>query len=123
MITRYAHDQRVTRPSVSGSVRKLAVPIILGWLAITLLLSVGVPPLEQVAKQHPVALNSDDASSVKAVARMGKVFKDFDSGSMAMIVLEGDQPLGQAAHQYYNTLIEQPQIRHHACEAHPGLLG
>jgi putative drug exporter of the RND superfamily len=107
MITRYTHDQRVTRPSVSGSVRKFAVPIILGWLAITLLLSVGVPPLEQVAKQHPVALNADDASSVKAVARMGKVFKDFDSGSMAMVVLEGDQPLGQAAHQYYNALIDQ----------------
>jgi putative drug exporter of the RND superfamily len=107
MSNHHAHYERVTRPFVSGSVRKLAVPIILGWLAITLLLSVGVPPLEQVAKQRAVSLNADDASSAKAMARMGKAFKDFDSDSMAMIVLEGDQPLGQAAHQYYDALIQQ----------------
>jgi putative drug exporter of the RND superfamily len=107
MSNHHTHYQRVKRPSVSGSVRKLAVPIILGWLAITFLLSVGVPSLEQVAKQRAVSLNADDASSVKAMARMGKAFKDFDSDSVAMIVLEGDQPLGQAAHQYYNALIQQ----------------
>jgi uncharacterized membrane protein YdfJ with MMPL/SSD domain len=31
--------------------------------------------------------------------RMGKVFQEFDSDSAAMIVLEGDQPLGDDAHQ------------------------
>jgi RND superfamily putative drug exporter len=107
MSNHHTHYERVKRPSVSGSVRKLAVPIILGWLAITFLLSVGVPSLEQVAKQRAVSLNADDASSVKAMARMGKAFKDFDSDSVAMIVLEGDQPLGQAAHQYYDALIQQ----------------
>jgi putative drug exporter of the RND superfamily len=107
MSNHHTHYARVKRPSVSGSVRKLAVPIILGWLAITFLLSVGVPSLEQVAKQRAVSLNADDASSVKAMARMGKAFKDFDSDSVAMIVLEGDQPLGQAAHQYYDALIQQ----------------
>ena len=107
MSNHHARHERIKRPLVAGPVRKLAVPIILGWLAITLLVSVGVPSLEQVAKEHPVSLNTDDASSVKAMARMVKAFKESDSDSMAMIVLEGDQPLGEDAHQYYADLIRQ----------------
>jgi RND superfamily putative drug exporter len=107
MSTHHAHHERIKPSSVAGPVRKLAVPIILGWLAITLLVSFGVPSLEQVAKEHAVSLNANDASSVKAMARIGKAFKESDSDSMAMIVLEGDQPLGQGAHQYYEALISQ----------------
>ena len=33
--------------------------------------------------------------------RMGKDFKESDSDSFAMIVLEGQQPLGDDAHTYY----------------------
>ena len=39
--------------------------------------------------------------------RIGKDFKEFDSNSSAMIVLEGDQPLGDAAHKYYDGLIDK----------------
>ena len=102
-----APHERIKRPLVAGPVRKLAVPIILGWLAIALIVSAGVPSLEQVSKEHAVSLNANDASSVKAMARMGKAFKEFDSDSMAMIVLEGDRPLGQDAHQYYADLVRQ----------------
>src|SRR5271163_4653545 len=107
MSNHHAHYERIKRPFVAGSVRILAVPIILGWLATTLLVSVGVPSLEQVAKERAVSLSANDASSVKAMARMGKVFKESDSDSMAMIVLEGDRPLGADAHRYYDDLIRQ----------------
>ena len=107
MSNHHAPYERIKRPLVAGSVRKLAVPIILGWLAITLLVSVGVPSLEQVAKERAVSLNTNDASSVKAMARTEKVFKESDSDSMAMIVLEGDRPLGEDAHRYYDDLIRQ----------------
>ena len=107
MSNHHAHHERINRASVAGWVRKLAVPIILGWFAISLLVTFGVPSLEQVAKEHAVSLNANDASSVKAMARIGKAFKESDSDSMAMIVLEGDQPLGQGAHRYYEALISQ----------------
>jgi len=107
MSNHQAHHERTKRPFVAGAVRKLSAPIILGWLAIALIVSVGVPSLEQVSKEHPVSLNANDASSVKATARIGKAFKESDSDSMAMIVLEGDQPLGQDAHRYYADLIRQ----------------
>ena len=42
-----------------------------------------------------------------AMKHMGKVFKEFDSDSVAMIVLEGKQPLGAEAHEYYDTLIQK----------------
>jgi RND superfamily putative drug exporter len=107
MSNHHGHHERHTRASVAGAVRQLAVPIILGWVAITLLVTLGVPSLEQVAKEHAVSLNANDASSVKAMARIGKAFKESDSDSVAMIVLEGDQPLGPGAHQYYEALISQ----------------
>ena len=35
------------------------------------------------------------------------MFQEFDSDSAAMVVLEGDQPLGADAHQYYDTLVKK----------------
>jgi RND superfamily putative drug exporter len=85
------------------------VPIILAWLAITVIVSIGVPPLEQVEKEHSVSLSPNDAPSFKAVQRMGQDFKESNSDTAVMIVLEGQQPLGDAAHKYYDRLIRQLQ--------------
>jgi RND superfamily putative drug exporter len=38
---------------------------------------------------------------------MGKVFKESDSDSFAMVVLEGQQPLGDDAHTYYDGLVRE----------------
>src|SRR6201999_1576805 len=87
MSTHRVHNGRTERPFVARTIRKFSVPIILGWLAITLLVSLGVPPLEQVAKDHAVSLSAQDAPSIKAVRRIGKVFKESDPDGVAMIVL------------------------------------
>ena len=71
------------------------------------MVSIGVPPLEQVAKERAVSTSARDAPSVKAMARIGELFKESNTDSAAVIVLEGEQPLGDAAHQYYNNLIRQ----------------
>ena len=36
---------------------------------------------------------------------IGKVFKESDSDAMAMIVIEGDNKLGDDAHQYYRDIV------------------
>jgi RND superfamily putative drug exporter len=100
-------DERAERPAVAGTVRKFSVPIILGWLAITVIVSIGVPSLEQVAKHRTVSLSSKDAASVTAMTRMGELFKESNSDGVAMIVLEGKQPLGDDAHAYYDGLIRR----------------
>ena len=38
---------------------------------------------------------------------IGKVFHEFDSDSAAMIVLEGDKPLGDDAHRFYDALVRK----------------
>ena len=107
MSSHHARSARTERSFAAGMVRKLSLPIILGWLAITLLVSIGVPSLEEIAKEHAVSMSTKDASSVKAMVRIGEDFKQSNSDSVAMVVLEGEQPLGDAAHRYYDALIRQ----------------
>ncbi|MCX2930918.1 MMPL family transporter [Mycobacterium sp. CVI_P3] len=94
-------------PIIPRLVRKFSVPIILCWLGLVVVLSVAVPPLEQVSQEHTVSLSPDDAPSMQAMKQVGKVFQEFDSNSSAMILLEGDQPLGAEAHHYYDGLIKK----------------
>ncbi len=86
-------------------IRFLAVPIILGWIALAGFLNVAVPQLEVVGQEHSVSMSAHDAPSVIAIQRVGKVFEEFDSDSSVMVVLEGDQPLGDAAHEFYNEIV------------------
>jgi RND superfamily putative drug exporter len=86
---------------------RLSVPIALFWLALAAITNVFVPQLEKVAQAHNVSLSPQDAPSLQASKRIGKVFQEFDSDSAAMIVLEGDQPLGADAHRFYDTLVHK----------------
>ncbi|WP_059018312.1 MMPL family transporter [Mycobacterium sp. M26] len=88
-------------------VRTFAIPVVLFWVGLVVVLSVAVPPLEQVSQEHTVSLAPQDAPSMKAMQKVGKDFQEFDSNSSAMILLEGDQPLGADAHQYYDGLIKK----------------
>ncbi|WP_067973282.1 MMPL/RND family transporter [Mycolicibacter icosiumassiliensis] len=99
--------RRPGRPAFAAVVHKFAIPVILAWLGISLLVSLGVPPLEQVAKDRAVSLSAQDAPSLKAMARIGELFQESDTDSITMIVLESEQPLGEAAHRYYDELIGQ----------------
>lgn len=99
------HEQ--SRPFVPRTIRRLALPILLFWVAIAALTNIAVPQLEDVGKNHNVALNSPDAPSLKAIKRIGEKFGEFDTDSTAMIVLEGDKPLGADAHKFYDEMIRR----------------
>ncbi len=109
MSDHHAGNEHTTPPFVARTIHRFSVPIILAWLAIAVIVSIGVPPLEQVQKEHSVSLTPTDAPSFKAVQRMGEDFKEANSDTAAMIVLEGQQPLGDDAHKYYDRLIRQLQ--------------
>ena len=93
------------RSGIARWIRRLAVPIIVGWIALIALLNVSVPQLEVVGKMQAVSMSPKDAPSVAAMMRIGKDFEEFDSDSSAMIVLEGDAPLGEDAHRFYDDMI------------------
>ncbi|MDT5322692.1 MAG: putative drug exporter of the superfamily, partial [Mycobacterium sp.] len=92
---------------VARAIRLLSIPIILGWLIVTAVTNTLVPQLEMVGKEHSVSLSPLDAPALIAMKRLGSQFQQFDSDSMAMIVLESDQPLGDEAHRYYDDLVHQ----------------
>src|SRR5271163_2682493 len=100
-------DHQPSRPSIPHTIRRLSVPILLFWVALAAITNIAVPQLEEVGKTHNVALNSPDAPSLQAIKRIGQVFHEFDTDSTAMIVLEGDQPLGADAHRFYDTMIHK----------------
>jgi putative drug exporter of the RND superfamily len=100
-------DDQPSRPRVPHTIRRLSVPILLFWLALAAITNIAVPQLEEVGKTHNVALNSPDAPSLKAIKRIGQAFHEFDTDSSAMVVLEGEQPLGADAHKFYDEMIRK----------------
>jgi RND superfamily putative drug exporter len=93
------------RPFIARTIRWLSVPIILGWLALAVVVNVVAPQLEVVGAAHSVAMTAKDAPSTIAMMRIGKNFQQFDSDTTAMVLLEGQDKLGDAAHRFYDTLI------------------
>jgi putative drug exporter of the RND superfamily len=100
-------NQQQSRPSLPRMIRRLSVPILLLWVALAAITNIAVPQLEKVGRTHNVALNSPDAPSLKATKRIGQAFHEFDTDSTAMVVLEGDNPLGADAHRFYDSLIHK----------------
>ena len=99
--------ERPRLPFIARTIRGLSVPIILAWVALTLAVTFRVPWLETVGQEHSVPLAPQDAPSVRAMQRMGKDFKESDSDGFAMIVLEGQQRLGDDAHAYYDQVVRE----------------
>ncbi|MGB3484981.1 MAG: RND family transporter [Mycobacterium sp.] len=105
---RRAHTNVNAEPTALARwIRRLAVPIVIGWVALVAAAAVLIPPLEQVAAENSVPLNPTDAPSLQAMTQMGKVFEESNSDSIALIVLEGTEPLGADAHAYYDDLIQR----------------
>ncbi len=50
---------------------------------------------------------ANDAPSTIAMNKVGSVFQEFHSNTVVMIVLEGEQPLGEAAHKYYDEIVKK----------------
>jgi RND superfamily putative drug exporter len=92
---------------IARAIHRSAILIILGWLGVTVVLNVAVPSLEQVEAQHSISLTPTDAPSFAAAKRMNAQFKQSDATNMAVIVLEGQQPLGPDTRQYYENLLDQ----------------
>ena len=104
--TRHAMPH-ATRPAIAQAMRLLALPIILIWVSITVLVNVAAPQLEKVGEEHSAPMVPANAPSMEAMKRIGHNFREYDSNSSIMVVLEGQKPLGDDAHRYHNGLVEQ----------------
>src|SRR6201999_3858928 len=97
-------DQPLIPPFLPKWIHRLALPIVLGWLAIVFVTNTISPQLEVVSKAHSVSQSPKDAVSFQSMMRVGKPFNEFSSARSAMVLLEGDKPLGAAACRYYDEI-------------------
>ena len=100
------------RSFIARTIRAFAVPIILAWVALIVVLNIVVPQLEVVGQMQAVSMSPDAAPSMISIKHMSDVFAEGDSDSSAMIVLEGEQPLGDAAHAFYDQMIAKLEADH-----------
>ena len=89
------------------TVHRLALPIILIWVAYTAAVNLLVPQVEKVGLANAVSMSPQDAPAVIAAKRMGEKFQESTSDSIGMVVLVGDNPLGEDAHRYYDTIVSK----------------
>ncbi|OHU21664.1 hypothetical protein BKG76_13805 [Mycobacteroides franklinii] len=95
------------RPLLGHTIRLLSVPIILFWVALVVILGTLIPSLNDVAESRSVPMSPQNSESYQGMLNIGKVFQQYDSDSSAMVVLEGDDKLGDAAHKYYDQIVEK----------------
>ena len=114
--------KHAARPFIPRMIRAFAIPIILVWIAVIAVVNVVVPQLETVGQMRAVSMSPDSAPSMIAMKRVGQVFEEFNSDSSAMIVLEGDKPLGDDTRAFYGEMIEQARSRQEARPERSGLL-
>lgn len=87
-------DQPLIPPFLPRMIHRLALPIVLIWLGIVFVTNTISPQLEVVSKRQSVSQSPTDAVSFQSMMHVGSTFKEFSTDSSAMILLEGDKPLG-----------------------------
>ncbi|WP_319448678.1 MULTISPECIES: RND family transporter [unclassified Mycobacterium] len=93
------------RPFFARMVRIFSLPIILLWVLVVVVVGIVTPSLDDVAATRSVPISPTNAPSFQAMLHIGKVFKQYDSDSTAMVVLESDDHVGDAAHKFYDEIV------------------
>ncbi|MGL5442999.1 MAG: MMPL family transporter, partial [[Mycobacterium] stephanolepidis] len=92
------------KPRFAKAIRKYSILVVLAWLAFTIVINTVVPQLEPVTDANQGPLVPLDAPSSKALIHIGESFKESNSNSLAMVILEGDHKLNDADHKFYDVL-------------------
>jgi len=93
------------RPFLGHMVRIFSLPIIVFWVLVVVALGALIPSLDEVAEARQVPMSPTDAPAYQSMLNIGKVFQQYDSDSSAMVVLEGEDKLGDEAHKFYDEIV------------------
>jgi RND superfamily putative drug exporter len=88
-------------------VRVLAIPIIAFWALLAVSTNTFMPQVERVAEELAGPVVPHYAPSQRALLAIGSKFHESNSTSLAMLVFEGDRPLGDVDHRYYDDLVRR----------------
>ncbi|KAA8969230.1 RND family transporter [Mycobacterium sp.] len=99
--------EQVKRPVIPRMVRVLAIPIIVFWGLLAVTTNTFMPKVEDVAAELAGPMVPHYAPSQRSMLAIGAKFRESDSTSLAMIVLEANRLLVVADHEYYDGLIRR----------------
>jgi putative drug exporter of the RND superfamily len=105
--------QNPQRPFFARAIRKFSPLVVLAWIALVVMVNVIVPQLEPVTEANRGPLVPLDAPSSRALIHIGEVFKESDSNSLVMVVLEGSHKLDENDHSFYDQLVAKLQHDRH----------
>jgi len=100
-------EHRANRPFIARAVRVLAIPIIVFWALLAITTNTFIPKVEDVAAELAGPMVPTYAPSQAAMLHIGEKFKESTSTSLTMVVLEGDRPLDDRDHRYYDDLMRR----------------
>src|SRR3984885_13393903 len=100
-------EPRVKRPFIPRMVRTFAIPIIFFWGLLAVTTNTFMPQVERVAEELAGPMVPHYAPSQRALLAIGAKFHESNSTSFTMVVLEGDRPLGDVDHRYYDDLMRR----------------
>ncbi|NDJ91566.1 MMPL/RND family transporter [Mycolicibacter kumamotonensis] len=100
-------DAPVKRPFFAHMLRIFAVPVIIAWIVLTVVVNIFVPQLEVISEEHSAPLAPVDAPSMIASQLVGENFEEYESNSTVMMVVVGDEELGEDAHHYYDEIVKK----------------
>jgi putative drug exporter of the RND superfamily len=106
-MTEHPAEYRTKRPFVPRMVRLFAIPIIAFWALLAVSTNTFIPQVERVAEELAGPVVPHYAPSQRSLLSIGAKFQESNSTSLAMVVLEGNRPLGDADHQYYDELMRR----------------
>jgi putative drug exporter of the RND superfamily len=95
------------RPFFPRMVRMFSIPIIIGWALFAVTTNTFVPKVEDVATELAGPEVPTYAPSQYALLHIGDKFKESNSTSLTMLVLEADHPLDDQDHRYYDDLVSR----------------
>ncbi len=79
--------------------------VVLAWLALTVVMNVAVPQLEEIAGRDSSPMVPKDAPSMKAVALMNEEFSNGDAESFIVVAMERMAGLGPEDRRYAERLV------------------
>ena len=95
------------RSKIAHAIRVLSVPIVLAWLALTVVTNAFVPSLEKVGEAHTVGLNANGRAVVHLHEAHRRQLRGVRLRQQRDDRAGSDQPLGADAHHYYDELIKK----------------
>jgi RND superfamily putative drug exporter len=98
----------VKRPLAAKLLRKFALPIVLFWVVLGVVVNVFVPSIEENTKANAKALVPRDSPSSQAALVQGAAFRESDYTSAVVILFETQgRKLGDQDRQFYDEVVRR----------------